>query len=133
LSTSANPYEVVFLTVSTLVLIVSCSAVVRYDERRLTRDASLGDGRAATYLERAWPPSSRDNALIGLSLLGAPLFGLFGVGFHFFRTRSRSILVPWRWSPTGALLGIGAIALVIAIHTALLFTLAYVLGLPLED
>ncbi|MEA2751074.1 MAG: hypothetical protein QOI41_5217, partial [Myxococcales bacterium] len=62
-----NPYEVLILVASFAVVVTASALVVRFDERRLDEER----------LERAWPPASRDNAIIGLSLLGAPLVGLF--------------------------------------------------------
>jgi hypothetical protein len=118
-----SPYEVVVLVVSCAVLVTVSVLVVKFDERR------LDDER----LERAWPPSSRDNALIGLALLAAPLLGLFAVWFHFFRTRSRALWPPWRWSPQGFFLGIAAVLLIMTANVAVVLTLAYALGLPLDE
>jgi hypothetical protein len=118
-----SPYEVLILLASFAVVVTGCVLVVRWDERRLDEER----------LERAWPPASRDNALIGLSLLGAPLVGLFAVWFHFFRTRSRAMWPPWRWSPTGFLLGLAAVLVVMIANAAVVLTLAYALGLPLEE
>jgi hypothetical protein len=118
-----SPYEVLILLASFAVVVTGSVLVVRWDERRLDEER----------LERAWPPASRDNALIGLSLLGAPLVGLFAVWFHFFRTRSRAMWPPWRWSPTGFLLGLAAVLVVMIANAAVVLTLAYALGLPLEE
>lgn len=118
-----SPYEVLILLASFAVVVTGSVLVVRWDERRLDEER----------LERAWPPASRDNALIGLSLLGAPIVGLFAVWFHFFRTRSRAMWPPWRWSPTGFLLGLAAVLVVMITNAAVVLTLAYALGLPLED
>ena len=118
-----SPYEVLILLASFAVVVTGSVLVVRWDERRLDEER----------LERAWPPASRDNALIGLSLLGAPIVGLFAVWFHFFRTRSRAMWPPWRWSPKGFLLGLAAVLVVMIANAAVVLTLAYALGLPLED
>jgi len=118
-----SPYEVVLLVVSFAVVVTASVLVVRWDERRLDEDR----------LERAWPPASRDNALIGLSLLGAPLVGLFAVWFHFFRTRSRAMWPPWRWSPKGFALGLVAVLAIMIANAAAVLTLAYALGLPLDE
>jgi hypothetical protein len=118
-----SPYEVVILIVSCAVLVTASVLVVRFDEKRLSEER----------LERAWPPSSRDNALIGLALLGAPIVGLFGVWFHFFRTRSRALWPPWRWSPAGFGLGVAAVVAIMAVNAAVVLTLAYLLGLPLDE
>jgi len=118
-----SPYEVVLLVVSFAVVVTASVVVVRWDERRLDEER----------LERAWPPASRDNALIGLSMLGAPLVGLFAVWFHFFRTRSRAMWPPWRWSPKGFALGLAAVFLILIANAAVVLTLAYALGLPLDE
>ena len=86
------------IVVSLVVMMTVSSLIVRWDERRLQRAAERGDARAEAFLERAWSPASRDNALIGLAFLAAPLLALFAVWYHFFRTRSRSVLRPWTWS-----------------------------------
>src|SRR5688500_18512643 len=118
-----SPYEVVILIVSCAVLVTASVLVVRWDERR------LGGER----LGRAWPPPSRDTALIGLALLAAPLLGLFAVWFHFFRTRSRALWPPWRWSPTGFGLGLAAVLAIMLANAAVVLSLAYALGLPLDE
>ena len=107
----------------TVIITVSC-LIVRYDERRLQRSADSGEPGAAKRLERAWSPPSRDNALIGLALLAAPLLGLFAVWFHFFRTRL---------SVKGFALGVAAVVVVMVANAAVVLTLAYALGMPLED
>lgn len=117
-----SPYEVVILVVSLVVLITGSVLVVRRDEKRLDDE----------QLERAWPETSRDNALIGLAFLGAPLIGLFGVWFHFFRTRSRALWPPWRWSPKGFALGLGWTALVLLANALIVTALAWALDLPIE-
>lgn len=118
-----SPYEVVLLVASCAVLVTVSVLVVKLDERRLDEER----------LERAWPPTSRDNALIGLALLAAPLLGLFAVWFHFFRTRSRALWPPWRWSPKGFFLGIAAVLLIMTANAAVVLALAYALGLPLDE
>lgn len=118
-----DPREVVILVLSLVVLMAASSLVVRLDERRLNEER----------LERAWPETSRDNALIGLAFLAAPLLALFGVWFHFFRTRSQALWPPWRWSPKGFLLGLAAIVAVLIIHAAIVLSVAYALGMPLDD
>lgn len=118
-----SPYEVVILVASITVVITVSVLVVKWDERRLDEEG----------LERAWTPASRDNALIGLSMLAAPLLGLFAVWFHFFRTRSQAMWPPWRWSPKGFLLGLLAVLVVMIANAAVVVTLAYALGLPLDE
>jgi hypothetical protein len=110
-----SPLEVVVLVFSVTVLVVLMNVVVRRDERRLDEES----------LERAWPPSSRDSALIGLSLLGSPIIGLLAVWFHFWRTR--------RWHPKGFLLGGGFAIGILLVNVLLVTALALVLGLPLDD
>ena len=118
-----DPREVVILIVSLIVLMAVSSLVVRLDERRLDEE----------QLERAWPEPSRDNALIGLAFLASPLLALFAVWFHFFRTRSRALWPPWRWSPKGFLLGLAAVVVVLIVHVAIVLSVAYALGMPLEE
>ncbi len=118
-----DPREIIVLVLSLVVLMAAGSAIVRFDERR------LGEERLA----RAWPDTSRDNALIGLAFLASPLLSLFAVWFHFFRTRSRALWPPWRWSPAGLLLGVVAVALVLLVHAAVVLSVAYALGMPLEE
>lgn len=118
-----SPYEVVILVASLVVVMTASVLVVRWDERRLDEER----------LERAWPPASRDNALIGLSMLGAPIVGLFAVWFHFFRTRSRAMWPPWCWSAKGFFLGLAAVLVVLIANATVVLTLAYALGLPLDE
>jgi len=117
-----SPYEVVVLVVSCAVLVTGSVLVVKRDERRLDEER----------LARAWPPASRDNALIGLALLAAPLLGLLAVVFHFFRTRSEALWPPWKWSPRGALLGLAWVALIVFVNAVVVTGLAWALGLPLD-
>jgi hypothetical protein len=122
-SAQESPYEVVLLVVSCAVLVTASVLVVRFDERRLSEER----------LERAWSPASRDNALIGLALLAAPLLGLFAVWLHFFRTRSRAMWPPWRWSPAGFFLGLAAVVGIVILNAAIVMALAYALGMPLDE
>lgn len=121
------------MVVSLVVMITVSSLIVRWDERRLERQAEAGDLRAEQRLERAWSPPSRDNALIGLAFLAAPLIGLFGVFYYFFRTRSRSVLLPWTWSPVGFVMGVAAVIVVIVANVAVVAPLAWLVGIPLEQ
>ncbi len=121
------------IVVSLVVMMTASALIVRWDERRLQRAADGGDARAEAYLERAWSPASRDNALIGLAFLAAPLIGLFAVWYHFFRTRSRSVLLPWTWSPLGFLMGLAAVLAVMVANAAVVLAVAWVVGIPIED
>lgn len=109
------PSEVVILIASWIVLTVLGVVAVRFDERRLAR-------RDPDALARAWPETSRDSALIGLPLLASPLLGLFAVAFHFWRTR--------RFHPRGLLLGLAAVAIVLAADVAVVAALAWALDVP---
>ncbi|AKV01805.1 hypothetical protein AKJ09_08468 [Labilithrix luteola] len=109
-----SPYEVVLLVASWALLVTLSSLVVRRDERKLDE----------AQLERAWTPASRDNALIGLSLLGSPLLGLFAVAYHFARTR--------RFRPVGLLQGLGWSIGILAINVVSMTGLAWLFDLPLE-
>ncbi|MDB4940611.1 MAG: hypothetical protein JWP97_145 [Labilithrix sp.] len=122
----------VLLVVSMVVVIAASWLVVRWDERRLERAAASGDRLAEERLARAWAAPGRDNALIGLPLLAAPLLGIVAVWFHFFRTRSSSLLRPWRWSPVGFLLGLAGAALVLLTNAVVVIALALALGMPLD-
>ena len=72
------------------------AAILRYDERRLT----------AEQRARAWPPSSRDAAVLGSFLFGLP-YALAGLVIHFVRTR-------WSWG--GVLLGLAVAAGLLALN-----------------
>jgi hypothetical protein len=117
-----SPWEVVIMIASAATLITLSSLVVRFDERR------LGEER----LERAWPPASRDNALIGLGMLLSPLLTLVGVWFHFFRTRSRALWPPSRWSPRGWLLGLACVIGILIVNAIVVLSIAAMAGLDLE-
>jgi hypothetical protein len=80
--------EFVQVVVSLIATVPPFAAILRYDERRLTREQR----------SRGWPPSSRDAAVLGSFLFGLP-YALAGLVVHFVRTR---------WSWRGALLGLVA-------------------------
>lgn len=117
-----SPWEVVIMVASAATLITLSSLVVRFDERR------LGEER----LERAWPPAGRDNALIGLGMLLSPLLSLVAVWLHFFRTRSRAMWPPWKWSPRGWLLGLACVVGILAVNVIVVLAIASAVGLDLE-
>lgn len=110
--------ETTVLVASIALLITLCSYVVRRDERRLERRGE--DERLA----RAWPDTSRDAALIGLSFLLSPLAGLFGVVYHFFRTR--------RWHPLGLGLGLLWAAGIFLVYAVVVTGLAYLVGYDVD-
>ena len=109
-----SPWEIAIIIVSCTVVITASSLIVRFDERRLSEE----------QLERAWLPSSRDNALIGLSMLVTPLLGLFAVWFHFVRTR--------RWGLRGLVLGKLAVVVILILNAVAVLSLASAVGLELE-
>ncbi len=89
--------------------------VVRLDERRLSEEK----------LERAWPASSRDAAIVA--------FGLLALPFHFGKTRGhlRSVRGLLGY-PLGFLLGIAALLLVAFVSGMVLEGIAWAFGLPTE-
>jgi len=109
-----SPWEVVLIIVSCTVVITASSLIVRFDERRLSEK----------QLEWAWPPSSRDNAVIGLAMLVTPLLGLFAVWFHFVRTRRGN----WR----GFVLGKLAVLVILILNAVAVLSLASAVGLEIE-
>ena len=117
-----SPWIVVIIVVSCTVIVTLSELVVRFDERRLSEER----------LERAWSPPSRDNALIGMTLLVTPLLGLFAVWFHFFRTRSTALWPPWRWSWRGLLLGLLAVLGILVIDEVVLLALSSAVGFEIE-
>ena len=79
-----GPDEVIVLLVSWVVQTTLLFVVVILDERRLSEE----------QLERAWPPATRDMALVVLGALALP--------FHFARTRGRGtdpigVLLRFAW------------------------------------
>lgn len=105
--------RVIELVLSWIVMNGFTFLVVILDERRLSEEA----------LERAWPPSSRDAAIVA--------FGIFAVPIHFVRTRThwrsaRGLLgLPW-----GLFLGIVAAALILVASELVLQGIAWAAGLP---
>ena len=118
----AHPAFVALLVAWMTVIIAASLFVVRRDEKRLDDE----------QLERAWPETSRDNALFGLSFFLSPLAGPLCVWFHFFRTRSRALWPPWRWSPKGIALGVLWAAAVVLVALAAVYAVAYAVGFPLD-
>lgn len=90
-------------------------AVVLIDERRLSEE----------QLERAWPSSSRDAAIVA--------FGVLAVPIHFIKTRGHRKSVRgalgYVW---GVLLGLIAMVVVAFVSSVILTGAAWALGLPTE-
>ncbi len=118
----AHPAFVAILVAWMTAIIAASLFVVRRDEKRLDED----------HLERAWPDTSRDSALFGLSFFLSPLAGPLCVWFHFFRTRSRALWPPWRWSPKGFALGVAWAAGVVVVALAAVYGVAFAVGFPLD-
>jgi hypothetical protein len=90
--------ELVELLVSWVVTTALSFVLVIWDERRLAR-------ARPERLERAWPPSSRDSALVAFGVLALPL--------HFARTRGHlRSFGGAAWVLIGLLEGVVAIALI---------------------
>jgi hypothetical protein len=91
--------EFVQVLASWITTVGAFAAVVRRDERRLKGPA----------VERAWPAVSRDAAILGVFLFGAP-YAVLAVVIHFARTRRRfwGALVGLFWGLCLLLLDIGA-------------------------
>jgi hypothetical protein len=107
--------EVILLVVSWVLTTALAFAVVLFDERRLDKAA----------LEKTWPPSSRNAALI--------VFGILAVPFHFAKTRGSFTSIRGVASRAGGLLLGVVFAFVIALLSSLLVTaIAWLLGLPLD-
>jgi hypothetical protein len=89
--------------------------VILLDERRMSEDK----------LERAWPPSSRDAALVAFGILALPI--------HFIKTRGhlRSVRGVLGY-PLGFAMGVIALLIVAFVSGLLLEGIAYVLGLPTD-
>jgi hypothetical protein len=104
------------LLISWVVTTILLFVVVIKDERRLSEER----------LERAWPPSSRNAALVAFGILALPI--------HFMRTRGdlrslRGVLGIFK----GLVIGIAGVAIVTLIAAAVLTAFAYAAGLPLDD
>lgn len=91
--------------------------VVITDERRMSE----------ARLERAWPPASRDAAIVALGVLALP--------FHFARTRGRFFTVSLRehlgwW--LGFALGLVFSVLVSLVTAAVVAAFDWAVGLPID-
>lgn len=88
-------------------------AAVRLDERRLSEEA----------LERAWPVSSRDAAILG--------FGPLALPFHFAKTRGHFRSLRGALGiPLGFLLGVVVGAIVLVVSGLVIDGVAWAFGLP---
>lgn len=91
--------------------------IVIVDERRMPEER----------LERAWPPSSRDAAIVALGVLALP--------FHFARTRGRFFTVSprehLRWW-LGFAMGLAFAVLVSLVNAAAIAAFDLAAGLPLD-
>ena len=88
-------FELVEIVASWAVSLPAVTGILVWDERRLR-------GKA---LERAWPPQSRDAAILALWMLASvhPL----ALAIHFVKTR---------WSLVGVFLGVGATLAVVLLE-----------------
>lgn len=91
--------------------------VVIADERRMSEER----------LERAWPPASRDAAIVALGILALP--------FHFARTRGRFFTLSarehLRWW-LGLALGLALSVAVTLVNAAVVAAFDYAAGLPID-
>jgi hypothetical protein len=107
--------EVVELVVSWTVSTALCFVIVIVHERRMSPER----------LERAWPPTSRDAAIVAFGVLALPI--------HFARTLGhwRSVGgVAMRF--VGLLVGVIAIVAVSIANLLVLYPVAWVFDLPLD-
>ncbi|MBX3260600.1 MAG: hypothetical protein KIS78_38025 [Labilithrix sp.] len=105
--------QVIEIVVSWVVTNALTFAVVIVDTRRLTEER----------LERAWPPASRDAAIVA--------FGLLALPFHFAKTRgSWTTLRGVGGRVLGFVVGV-LVAAVVAVASAFLIgVIAWAIGLP---
>ena len=107
--------EVIELLVSWTVTTALSFAVVILDERRSSEQR----------LERAWPPSSRNAALVAFGILAVPL--------HFIRTRGGfGTIHGLRDKLIGLVLGVVALTAVVIVAMLVVEGVALVLGLKTE-
>ena len=107
--------EVLGLVLSWLVTTALTFLVVILDERRLPEDK----------LERAWPPSSRDAAIVAFGPLALPI--------HFAKTRgSLRSLRGLLGFPVGLAIGAAALVVVALVSGLLVEGVYALLGLPTE-
>lgn len=113
-TTKGSASEVLLLVVTWTSLVALAWLVVRRDERSLD----------APKLARAWPEPSRDSAIIGLALLGAPILAVVAVFVHFARTR--------RCRPGGLFAGAAWAFVVLGVTVGLAQVVALALGIPVD-
>ena len=112
-----GPSEVVELVLSWVVTNALTFLVVIVDERKILREDAL---------ERAWPPSSRDAAIVAFGILALPV--------HFIKTRGHfRSLRGLLGFPLGLVLGVTAVIAVGLGSWLVLEGVALVFGLPLSD
>jgi hypothetical protein len=108
--------EMIEIVLSWIVSTTLLFVVVIVDERRFLTEEQL---------ERAWPPSSRDAALVAFGVLALPV--------HFIKTRGH--FKSW-YGVLGIFLGLafGIIAIVVVsvVNMVVVFTIEKALGLPAE-
>ena len=104
------------LVVSWLVTTALTFAIIIFDERRMSPER----------LERAWPPSSRDAAIIA--------FGPLALLIHFLRTRGgfRTWKRFFLGIPLGCIMGIGSLFVVSLVGTVLVNIVMMALGYPVD-
>lgn len=109
------PGELLVLLLSWIVTNLASFAIVILDERHLS----------SARLERAWPRSSRDAAIIA--------FGPLAVPVHFVRTRgSLSSVRGALGYVLGLFLGILALALVVLAHAAVMQCVEWCFGISFD-
>jgi hypothetical protein len=115
MSNPSGSGEVVQLVLSWAVTTLVTFVIVILDERRMDDDR----------LERAWPPSSRDAAIVAFGVLALPV--------HFVKTRGHLRSVRGLLGLLlGLVLGIVAILVVALVSEIVLQGVSVVVGLPVQ-
>jgi hypothetical protein len=111
-STEGGGGEIVMLTLSWVVTNALTFLIVMFDERRMSADK----------LERAWPPQSRDAAIVMLSVLALPV--------HFAKTRGHLKSISGALGfPLGIVMGLIAATLVVVGSSLVLEGVAWIFGI----
>ena len=109
-------HEMIELVLSWIVSTTLLFAVVILDERRFLKEEQL---------ERAWPPSSRDAAIVAFGGLALPV--------HFIKTRGHTKsawgLLGFVW---GLVLGVIALVVVSIVSGVIVYGIQRAAGLPAE-